>query len=71
MNIFRDLKNTFRAPSPVAMATQELEEAERSLLEAMSAAEYARRMADYHTDRIHRLTVYLRDARNQAVDTRS
>ena len=68
MNIFRDLQNTFRAPSPVAMATQELEEAERSLLEAMSAAEYARRMADYHTDRIHRLTVYLRDARNQLGD---
>lgn len=64
MNMFRDLKNTFRAPSPVALATQELEEAERSLLEAMSSAEYARRMADYHSDRIHRLTIYLRDARN-------
>ena len=63
MNILKDFKDTFRAPSAVELAAKELDSAERSLLEALSAAEYARRMAEYHTDRIHRLTIYLRDAR--------
>lgn len=63
MNIWKDFKETFRAPSAVEMAAKELDAAERSLLEALSASEYARRMAEYHTDRIHRLTIYLRDAR--------
>ncbi len=65
MNILTDFKNTFRPPSVMEMAARELEAAERSLLESLSAAEYARRMAEYHTDRIHRLTLYLRDARKQ------
>jgi len=63
MNFLKEFKETFRAPSAVELAIRELDSAERSLLEALSAAEYARRMAEYHTDRIHRLTIYLRDAR--------
>jgi hypothetical protein len=43
------------------MAAKELEAAQRKLLEALSAQEYAKRMADYHSDRIKRLTTYLKE----------
>ena len=55
------LKNYWRLPSAKEMAANELESAQRKLLEALSAQEYARRMADYHSDRIKRLTAYLKD----------
>ncbi|CAB4130131.1 hypothetical protein UFOVP116_285 [uncultured Caudovirales phage] len=62
-NIFADFKKTFQKPSAVALAQQELEDAERSLLEALSSAEYAKRIGEYHSDRIKRLNHYLRDFR--------
>jgi hypothetical protein len=46
-------------PSATEMAAKELEEAKRRYLDAQSAMEYARRMSDYHADRIKRLTNYL------------
>ncbi len=49
----------FRTPSAEVLALKELEEAERSLLEAQTNQEYAKRMAEYHNDRIKRLTTYL------------
>lgn len=55
------LKNYFRLPSAKELAAKELEAAQRKLLEALSAQEYAKRMADYHQDRIKRLTAYLKD----------
>lgn len=55
------LKNYFRLPSAKELAAKELEAAQRKLLEALSAQEYAKRMADYHQDRIKRLSTYLRD----------
>ena len=55
------LKNYFRLPSAKELAAKELEMAQRKLLEALSAQEYAKRMADYHQDRIKRLSAYLRD----------
>ena len=55
------LKNYFRLPSAKELAAKELEMAQRKLLEALSAQEYAKRMADYHQDRIKRLSTYLRD----------
>ena len=55
------LKNYFRLPSAKELAAKELETAQRKLLEALSAQEYAKRMADYHQDRIKRLSAYLRD----------
>ena len=61
--MFADFKKTFQKPSSSALAQQELEDAERSLLEALSSSEYAKRMSDYHADRIKRLTLYLRDTR--------
>ncbi len=55
------LKDYFRLPSAKEIAAKELESAQRKLLDALSAQEYARRMADYHSDRIKRLTVYLKE----------
>lgn len=55
------LKEYFRLPSAKELATKELETAQRKLLDALSAQEYAKRMADYHSDRIKRLTAYLKE----------
>ncbi len=51
--------NPFRKPSPKELAQRELEEAQRELLVAQSAADYARRIAEYNADRIRRLTAFL------------
>ena len=53
------LLEMFRTPSAEILATRELEQAHRSLLEACSSMEYAKRMAEYHNDRIKRLKAYL------------
>jgi hypothetical protein len=55
------LKDYFRLPSPKELAAKELNDANRRLLETLSAKEYAQRMCDYHSDRIKRLTTYLRE----------
>jgi hypothetical protein len=55
------IKNYFRLPSPKELAAKELEMAQRKLLEALSANEYAKRMAEYHQDRIKRLTAFLKE----------
>jgi hypothetical protein len=55
------LKDYFRLPSAKELAIKELEMAHRKLLVALSAQEYAKRMCDYHSDRIKRLTAYLKD----------
>lgn len=57
--MFRELFEMFRKPSAAVLAQRELEEAQRELLAAHSAQEYARRMADYHSDRIKRLSTYV------------
>ena len=59
--MINQLKDYFRLPSAKEMAAKELAEAQRKLLEALSAQEYAKRMADYHSDRIKRLTAYLKE----------
>jgi hypothetical protein len=55
------IKDYWRLPSAKELAAKELEQAQRKLLDALSAQEYAKRMADYHSDRIKRLTAYLKD----------
>jgi hypothetical protein len=55
------LKEYFRLPSAKELAAKELETAQRKLLDALSAQEYARRMSDYHADRIKRLSAYLKE----------
>lgn len=61
LNMIDQLKDYFRLPSAKELAAKELEMAQRKLLEALSAQEYAKRMGDYHQDRIKRLTAYLKD----------
>jgi len=48
-----------KTPTATELAVRELEEAKRDMLEAQSAAEYAKHMVAYHNDRITRLTDYL------------
>ena len=55
------IKEYMRLPSAKELAAKELETAQRKLLDALSAQEYAKRMGDYHSDRIKRLTAYLKD----------
>ena len=55
------IKDYWRLPSPKELAAKELETAQRKLLDALSAQEYAKRMGDYHQDRIKRLTAYLKE----------
>ena len=64
-----DKINPFRKPSAAMLARMELEEAQRQLLAAQSAAEYAQRMASYHEARIKRLKAYLRDAHEETPAT--
>ena len=56
--MFKSL-NPFYKPSPRELAQREMEDAQRELLAAQSAADYARRMSEYHADRIRRLTAFL------------
>ena len=59
LNRPRDSALTRIGPQRIVLAAKELEEAKRRFLDAQSAMEYARRMSDYHADRIKRLTNYL------------
>jgi hypothetical protein len=61
VNMIDKIKDYLRLPSAKELAAKELEMAHRKLLVALSAQEYAKRMGDYHLDRIKRLTAYLKD----------
>jgi len=58
------IKAFFRVPSADILAIKELEEAKRELLRSQSAQDYAKRMVEYHQDRVKRLTAYV--AKDQA-----
>lgn len=53
------LKEFFRVPTADELAVKELEEAKRELLRALSGQDYAKRMVEYHQDRVKRLTTYV------------
>ena len=55
----KDIIELFRKPSAQTLAQRELEEAQRQLLEAQSAAEYATNLSRYHAERIRRLKSYI------------
>lgn len=59
MNFIERFQSLWQLPSPKELAAKELEEAKRRFLDAQSGMEYAKRMSDYHADRIKRLTNYL------------
>ena len=58
------LFSLLRVPTADIMAVRELEEAKRELLRSQSAQDYAKRMVEYHQDRIKRLSAYV--AKDQA-----
>ena len=68
MKFIERFKTLFTPMSAFEIATIELEEAKRELLNAQSATEYAARMAAYHQDRIKRLTSYLKDSTVQVTN---
>lgn len=53
------MRRFFQTPSAEQLAQRELQEAQRELLAAQSAAEYAARMVGYNQDRIKRLKAFL------------
>ena len=53
------LFSLLRVPTADIMAVRELEEAKRELLRSQSAQDYAKRMVEYHQDRVKRLTAYV------------
>jgi hypothetical protein len=53
--MLKDLIEMFRKPSAKVLAQRELEEAQRQLLQAQSAQEWAASQVTYHTTRIARL----------------
>jgi hypothetical protein len=57
----KKLLELFRTPSPKMLAQRELEDAQRQHLNALSAAEYATRLSQYHADRIKRLSAYIKE----------
>lgn len=59
--MIKQFVETFRPPSAAQLAHRELEDAQRGFLEAKSQQEYATRMAQYHSDRVDRLTTYTRE----------
>ena len=62
INFIERFQSLWQLPSPKELAAKELEEAKRRFLDAQSGMEYAKRMSDYHADRIKRLTNYLENA---------
>ena len=56
MNWLTQITRVFRTPSADVLAVQELEDARRQLLSALSAKEYASALVTYHSDRVIRLT---------------
>jgi len=59
--IKRTFSVLFRTPTPLELAAREMAEAERSLLSAHSAREYADAMVMYNQERIHRLRNFIKE----------
>lgn len=66
MQALKDITNLFRTPTALEIAARELAQAERALLEAETAREYATAMVEYNQERIHRLRRYLKEARDES-----
>lgn len=64
MNWFKSL---FRPASPLELAALELCEAQRALLSAESASEYAEAMALYHQARIERLSALINQSTKEPI----
>jgi hypothetical protein len=61
MNWLQQIGAVFRAPTAEVLAVQELADAKRSLLSALSAQEYASALVTYNTARVARLGKHVKD----------
>ena len=52
-------------PSPESIALRELEESRRELLAALTAQDYATALIDFHTNRIKRLSWFLKETMDE------
>ena len=63
---FEDFARLLKPPTTLKLAEEEIEQARRELLKAHSAEEYAHHMANYHADRIDRLTEFINQQKDPA-----
>lgn len=61
---FKRTFDIFRTPTPLELAAKELAEAERALLQAETAREYATAMVEYNDERIQRLRRYIKTSQD-------
>jgi hypothetical protein len=62
MNWLQQIVAVFKVPTAEVLAVQELADAKRSLLQSLSAQEYASALVTYNTDRVARLGKHVKDA---------
>lgn len=62
MNWLQQIIAVFKTPTAEALAVQELADAKRSLLQALSAKEYASALVQYNTDRVARLGRHIKES---------
>ena len=60
------IKRLYQAPTVTELAAKEMAEAERGLLRAQSAREFADSDVAYHQQRIKRLRAFLKEQGNEA-----
>jgi hypothetical protein len=53
------IQSIFHTPTANELAIIELAEAKRELLQMQTAQDYSKRMVEYHSDRIARLSAYI------------
>jgi hypothetical protein len=59
MNVFKEFFQVFKKPTALQISAEELADAERSLLSAHSAVEYAQALVGYNQARVERLRKYV------------
>jgi hypothetical protein len=69
VDVFADFVRLFQPPTPLKMAQEELAQAQRELLRAHSSEEYAHHMANYHSERIERLTDFINQQETTCLST--
>ena len=59
MNLYTELKETFKMPTPIEVAAKQLATAELELLKAETGVEYASALVTFNKTQIKRLRAYI------------
>jgi hypothetical protein len=59
MNLYTELKEVFKLPSPIEVAAKQLATAELELLKAETGVEYAAALVTFNKTQIKRLRAYI------------